>query len=90
MSLQTTYTTVRPKKPKYPTPGYANRLTEAHHRFTKDDGDWGFTRFAEFRKLFSVQEGKKRPTVEDESCKLTAYVRVIKDPTGILWHNFLK
>ncbi|KAF2754027.1 cysteine proteinase [Pseudovirgaria hyperparasitica] len=62
----------------------------ATHRFTVDEGDWGFTRFAELRKLFaSSWEDKPRPMVENDSAKVTAYVRVLKDPTGVLWHNFL-
>jgi len=31
-----------------------------------------------------------RPTIEDESADLTVYVRVLGDPTGVLWHNFVK
>jgi len=31
-----------------------------------------------------------RPTIEDESADLTVYVRVLEDPTGVLWHNFVK
>jgi len=63
----------------------------ATHRFTADEGDWGFTRFAELRKLFNVPwENKSRPMIENNGAKFTAYVRVIKDPTGVLWHNFIK
>jgi ubiquitin carboxyl-terminal hydrolase 7 len=63
----------------------------ATHRFNPDEGDWGFTRFAELRKLFGgTWEDKDRPMVEDDSANVTAYVRIIKDPTGVLWHNFLK
>src|SRR6202044_2355675 len=52
--------------------------------------DWGFTRFAELRKLFDHKwENFDRPIVESNSAKLTAYVRVVKDPTGVLWHSFL-
>ncbi|KAF2276539.1 cysteine proteinase [Westerdykella ornata] len=62
----------------------------ANHRFTADEGDWGFTRFAELRRLFQVSyEDRGRPMVEDNCANITAYVRVIKDPTGVLWHNFL-
>ncbi|KAF2140342.1 uncharacterized protein K452DRAFT_274048 [Aplosporella prunicola CBS 121167] len=62
----------------------------ATHRFTADEGDWGFTRFAELRKLFAAHwEDRDRPLVEGNSAKVTAYVRVIKDPTGVLWHNFI-
>jgi len=63
---------------------------EAHHRFTVDEGDWGFTKFAELRSLMCTTKERARPLVEDESANLTAYVRVVKDPTGVLWHNFLK
>ena len=61
----------------------------ANHRFNQDESDWGFTRFAEIRKLFApTWEGHKRPMVEDDAVNVTAYVRIYKDPTGVLWHNF--
>lgn len=61
----------------------------AHHRFNKEEGDWGFTRFVELRKLWNVPwENSRRPLVENESANMTAYVRVVKDETGVLWHNF--
>ena len=63
----------------------------ANHRFTSEEGDWGFTRFTELRKLFaSVWEDRDRPMVEENAVKVTAYVRILKDPTGVLWHNFVK
>ncbi|MCJ1395349.1 hypothetical protein MMC18_008233 [Xylographa bjoerkii] len=61
----------------------------ASHRFNADEGDWGFTRFAEIRKLFAVQwENRGRPMIENDAVNVTAYLRVYKDPTGVLWHNF--
>jgi ubiquitin carboxyl-terminal hydrolase 7 len=61
----------------------------AHHRFTKEEGDWGFTRFVELRKLFNVPwNGGTRPLAELDAANMTAYVRVVKDETGVLWHNF--
>ncbi|KAL3422872.1 ubiquitin carboxyl-terminal hydrolase [Phlyctema vagabunda] len=61
----------------------------AHHRFTKEEGDWGFTRFVEMRKLFNLAwENSGRPIVENEAVNVTAYVRVVKDETGVLWHSF--
>lgn len=61
----------------------------ASHRFNKDEGDWGFTRFIEISKLFNVQwDGANRPLVEGEAANMTAYVRVVKDETGVLWHSF--
>lgn len=62
----------------------------AHHRFTKEEGDWGFTRFVEGRKMFNVPwEGSNRPLCEDETANITAYVRLVEDETGVLWHNFV-
>jgi ubiquitin carboxyl-terminal hydrolase 7 len=61
----------------------------AHHRFTKVESDWGFTRFLEVRKMFNLPwEGSDRPLVENDKAKITAYVRVVEDETGVLWHNF--
>lgn len=64
--------------------------TDAHHRFIAEECDWGFTRFSELRKLFNVQDGHARPTIEDESATVSVFVRVLEDPTGVLWHNFVK
>jgi len=53
--------------------------------------DWGFTRFAEIRKMFNPSwEGKGRPMVENDAVNISAYLRIYKDPTGVLWHNFIK
>ncbi|KAL1970798.1 hypothetical protein VTN77DRAFT_2632 [Rasamsonia byssochlamydoides] len=61
----------------------------ATHRFNVDEGDWGFTRFCELRKLFSMPwEGRGVPLVQNDEANITAYVRVVKDPTGVLWHSF--
>ncbi|EDN02652.1 conserved hypothetical protein [Histoplasma mississippiense (nom. inval.)] len=63
----------------------------AHHRFNADEADWGFTRFCELRKLFQQSiNDKGTPLVENEAANVTAYVRVVKDPTGVLWHSFQK
>ncbi|RPD80183.1 cysteine proteinase [Lentinus tigrinus ALCF2SS1-7] len=64
-------------------------VSHAHHRFIAEECDWGFTRFSELRKLFSVQDGHTRPTIEDEAADVSVFVRVLEDPTGVLWHNFV-
>lgn len=67
---------------------YANHA--AHHRFTKEEGDWGFTRFVESRRLFNVPwENSARPLLENGTANITAYVRLVEDETGVLWHNFI-
>jgi ubiquitin carboxyl-terminal hydrolase 7 len=64
--------------------------SQAHHRFTAEEMDWGFTRFNELRKLSTAGEGRSRPIIQTEGARISAYVRVLKDPTGVLWHNFIK
>ncbi|KAL8657634.1 MAG: hypothetical protein Q9226_001719 [Calogaya cf. arnoldii] len=62
----------------------------ANHRFTAEESDWGFTRFHELRKMFAQQwDGTGRAMVENEAVCVTCYIRVYKDPTGVLWHNFI-
>jgi hypothetical protein len=63
---------------------------DAHHRFTAEESDWGFTRFYDLRKLFTPCENRTRALIENDSTNITAFVRVLKDPTGVLWHNFIK
>ena len=59
----------------------------ATHRYTADESDWGFTKFCELRKLVRWN-ADGRGVLEDDAANLTAYVRIIKDPTGVLWHSF--
>lgn len=62
----------------------------AHHRFTKEEGDWGFTRFVEHRKLWTVpwEHSSGACIADGYKANMTAYVRIVKDETGVLWHNF--
>lgn len=60
----------------------------AQHRFNAKESDWGFTRFCDSRKSFMPNDGKERPLIESDTANLTAYVKVLKDPTGVLWHSF--
>jgi ubiquitin carboxyl-terminal hydrolase 7 len=55
-----------------------------------EECDWGFTRFSQLRKLFNIMEAHSRPTIENEVAEVTVFVRVLEDPTGVLWHNFVK
>lgn len=62
----------------------------AHHRFTKEEGDWGFTRFVEHRRMFNVPwDNGSRPLVENDTANITAHTRFVDDETGVLWHNFV-
>jgi ubiquitin carboxyl-terminal hydrolase 7 len=67
-----------------------HHLSVAQHRFNPDESDWGFTRFYDLRKLSARHLNTERALIENNKVNITAYVRVIKDPTGVLWHNFIK
>lgn len=60
-------------------------LHSAQHRFTAEESDWGFTRFVPLTDLFNEATGY----LEDDAVRITSIIRVVKDPTGILWHNFI-
>ncbi|PKY24462.1 cysteine proteinase [Rhizophagus irregularis] len=60
----------------------------SHHRFNAEESDWGFTRFYGLDKLFTPYENRTRPLIENDSTNITALVRVLKDPTGVLWHDY--
>lgn len=67
------------------------QIHTAHHRFTKEEGDWGFTRFVELRKLYSTTWDTNTGSYllgAGYRANITSYVRVVKDETGVLWHNF--
>ncbi|KAF9438450.1 hypothetical protein BGZ76_007843 [Entomortierella beljakovae] len=61
----------------------------AHHRFTLEEADWGFTRFYELKKLDQPLDQRHIPVLENNQTVITAYLRVYNDPTGVLWHNFI-
>ncbi|KAJ1951323.1 ubiquitin-specific protease ubp15, partial [Linderina pennispora] len=60
----------------------------AQHRFTADESDWGFTRFMGLRQLMTPTDADTPALLENNRVRISAYVRVIKDTTGVLWHNF--
>ncbi|KAG2175621.1 hypothetical protein INT43_001268, partial [Umbelopsis isabellina] len=64
-------------------------IHNAQHRFTAEEADWGFTRFHEVRRLGSVDDNRTLPLVQDNATTITAVVRIMKDPTGVLWHSFV-
>ena len=60
----------------------------ANHRFNKEETDWGFSRLYDIRKLGYNHEGRDRPLLEHGELMISSYVKIVKDPTGVLWHNF--
>ncbi|OBT97972.2 hypothetical protein VE01_03889 [Pseudogymnoascus verrucosus] len=62
----------------------------AKHRFHTAEKDWGFTRFSQLKSLFGEPGGDPESfLLQNGEANITAYVRVYKDPTGVLWENFL-
>lgn len=66
----------------------------AQHRFTSGESDWGFTRFVHLDNNHGTSHHHHRPGglesfMENDSIRITTIIRVVKDTTGILWHNFV-
>lgn len=60
----------------------------AHHRFTPEEADWGFTAYTDM-KFLPVRPDEGTPAlVENGRVRISAYLRVLKDPFGVIWNNF--
>ncbi|RCI04918.1 hypothetical protein CU098_011576 [Rhizopus stolonifer] len=68
-------------RPSEPT---RHQVHQAQHRFTSDESDWGFTRFITLESLAGPHS-----LLENDAIRITTIIRVVKDVTGVLWHNFI-
>ncbi|KAI8331821.1 hypothetical protein EDC96DRAFT_548710 [Choanephora cucurbitarum] len=68
-------------KPSDPT---RHQIHHAQHRFTSEESDWGFTRFMPLESISSPHS-----LIENDAVRVTTIIRVVKDSTGVLWHNFV-
>ncbi|CDK28594.1 unnamed protein product [Kuraishia capsulata CBS 1993] len=64
-----------------------HRSSVSHHRFSSQETDWGFTNFLEKKNLFGTS--KQTGFIYEDAINFTVYVRIMKDHTGVLWHNFM-
>lgn len=68
-------------------------LSTSHQRFSKYAVDWGFSNFIDVKALnYPVKDSEgnqKGPLIFEDKLTITAFVQVLKDPTGVLWHNFM-
>lgn len=66
------------------------RALTATHRFYPGETDWGFTQFIPIRQSYlrSAHTNDAQIAKGGNETNITAYVKVVKDPTGVLWHNF--
>ncbi|RUP50642.1 hypothetical protein BC936DRAFT_138276 [Jimgerdemannia flammicorona] len=39
--------------------------------------------------MFQPNNGRSHPLIDNDQTVISAFVRVVKDPTGVLWHNFI-
>lgn len=60
----------------------------AFHRFEAEEADWGFSQFCDFNKLQSKLSPEEHSLIEGNKVNITVNVRILNDPTGVLWHNF--
>ncbi|KAJ3350910.1 hypothetical protein HDU83_009329 [Entophlyctis luteolus] len=63
----------------------------AQHRFNPYEADWGFNHLVKLNQLLIPLDPTKsdRSLVEDDKTVFIVHMRVLKDVTGFLWHNYL-
>lgn len=66
-----------------------NKYTQ--HRFNAAEIDWGFSQFCPLKALTAGDESTDSLPLLDEDDTLTIAIRlrIIRDDTGVLWHNFI-
>ncbi|KAI9792278.1 MAG: hypothetical protein M1816_002503 [Peltula sp. TS41687] len=75
-----------PSEPRvHVSQGQGHRL---EHRFCSGSTDWGCTRFyGPHGTLWKRQRGQRQAMFQDDTLAFTAYVRIIKDDTQMLFRN---
>ncbi|KAJ3117728.1 hypothetical protein HDU96_005858 [Phlyctochytrium bullatum] len=61
----------------------------AQHRYNPNETDWGFNHLVKLSQLFTPIENFSRALIENDQTVITVYMKIIKDVTGVLWHNFI-
>ncbi|OAQ27058.1 hypothetical protein K457DRAFT_1805530 [Linnemannia elongata AG-77] len=70
--------------PDDPTVHFTN---SSHHRFNNDESDWGFTKFYAIAELERARDSRGISILNNNRLVISTYVRVYKDPTGLLWQE---
>lgn len=60
---------------------------KSHHRFSPETKDWGFTQFYKLKDLTFPIGQHSLPMISNNKVNFTVYLRILNDPTGVLWHN---
>lgn len=60
------------------------------HRFYAGETDWGFTHFLSVRNSYMRAAHTNETVIAKggDHTNMTVYLRIVKDTTGVLWHNF--
>ncbi|KAF5101371.1 hypothetical protein D0Z03_000611 [Geotrichum reessii] len=61
---------------------------KAHHRFEAEESDWGFSQFYDLRMLYNRTSTSEHAMIENNKVNFSVYIKIVKDVTGVLWHNF--
>ncbi|SCU89331.1 LADA_0E14884g1_1 [Lachancea dasiensis] len=61
----------------------------SHHRFCATDTDWGFATFMSLDTLKRRTSSRNSGFLVNGAVHISVFVRILEDPTGVLWHNFL-
>ncbi|KAI9349064.1 putative ubiquitin-specific processing protease 21 [Obelidium mucronatum] len=65
------------------------RSSTAQHRFNPYEADWGFNHLVKLNQLVVPLDGTNHSLVEDDQALFIVHMRVMKDVTGYLWHNYI-
>ncbi|EGV65690.1 ubiquitin-specific protease ubp15 [Yamadazyma tenuis] len=61
----------------------------SHHRFNKNETDWGFSSIIDLGSLYRPRNNEDAAIIANNQLNITAYVKIIDDSqTGVLWYNF--
>lgn len=73
-----------------PTNPTKQKSMAASHRFYAGETDWGFTQFLSVRAAYlrSSHNNETQIAKGGNDTNITAYLRIVKDPSGVLWHNY--
>ncbi|CAL9729297.1 ubiquitin carboxyl-terminal hydrolase 15 [Monosporozyma unispora] len=64
-------------------------INRSYHRFDSSDADWGFANVIDVNHLKYPSKARPQPLLNEGALNISTYVRILKDPTGVLWHNFV-
>ncbi|KAJ3029473.1 UNVERIFIED_CONTAM: hypothetical protein HDU68_012053 [Siphonaria sp. JEL0065] len=64
-------------------------VESAQHRFNPYEADWGFNHLVKLNQLVVPLDGTNHSLVEDDQALFIVHMRVMKDVTGYLWHNYI-